>query len=103
MIMLNLYRYVFTSFDAPNDEDEHIIFAATLADANEVHVNALAHSPERFGWTGEELERFEASGEVWELQETLLSDVQGLGIYSRGNGWRIITIEQLIGTDGPDG
>jgi hypothetical protein len=101
--MLNLYKYVFRSSDTPHDEDEHIIFAATPAEAHEVHVNALAHDPERFGWTGEEWERFEASGHQWELEEALLNDVQGLGVYSYGNGWRIITIEQLIGADEPDG
>jgi hypothetical protein len=101
--MLNFYKFVFRSSDTPDDEDEHIIFAASLREANEIHINALAHDPERFGWTGEELERFEANGHQWELDEVLAGDVQGLGVYSYGSGWRIITIEQLIGADEPDG
>jgi hypothetical protein len=103
MTMLKLYRYVCPSFDAQDDEDEYIVFASSLKEASEVFVNALAHDPERFGWTGEELERFEAAGHQWELEEVLTGDVTGLGIYSREEGWRIITIYQLIGADEPDG
>lgn len=85
-----------------NDLEEYLVFAYKEDRAKLISLAAFCADLDRFGWTGEEWERFEASERPGQLEAAVTSGKEGIGIYDAETGWRIITVQEMKGGEGDD-
>ncbi len=81
--------------DGSPHHDEYIIFAVNLHDAQIMLTFFATEELDHSGWLGDDWKKFNFNGSMAELQKAKEQDKAGLGIYVSGEGWKIVSLDEM--------